>query len=241
MFSNNVVISDIIAGGLSVGITVSLLKLLEQTATRGVFEQKLNRKLVHISFGLVFMLCWPMFSSGRLGAVVASLIPGMNIINMLLLGFGIWKNDATVKSMTRNNDHRELLKGPLYYASALTLFTAIYWRTSPIAIAGLCNVCAGDGVADIFGRRFGRRKLPYNRDKTVAGSIAMACAGFFASVGYMIYFLWLGYIQGTFKLVVGFLVVSIASAVVESHPKSTELDDNLTVPLAVVFVGSLVF
>ncbi|XP_057800584.1 probable phytol kinase 2, chloroplastic isoform X2 [Salvia miltiorrhiza] len=139
MFSNNVVISDIIAGGLSVGITVSLLKLLEQTATRGVFEQKLNRKLVHISFGLVFMLCWPMFSSGRLGAVVASLIPGMNIINMLLLGFGIWKNDATVKSMTRNNDHRELLKGPLYYASALTLFTAIYWRTSPIAIAGLCN------------------------------------------------------------------------------------------------------
>lgn len=39
MFSNNVFISDVIAAGLSVGITVSLLKLLEQTATRGVFEQ----------------------------------------------------------------------------------------------------------------------------------------------------------------------------------------------------------
>lgn len=40
---------------------------------------------------------------------------------------------------------------------------------------------------------------------------------------------------------VGFLVVSVASALVESHPISSELDDNLTVPLAVVLVGSLVF
>lgn len=241
MLSDNIVINDIIAGALSTAITVLLLKLLEQTATRGVFEQKLNRKLVHISFGLVFMLCWPMFSSGRLGAVVASLIPAVNVVNMLLLGSGIWKDEATVKSMTRHGDHRELLKGPLYYSSALTLFTAIYWRTSPIAIAVFCDVCAGDGVADIVGRRYGSQKLPYNRSKSFAGSIAMACAGFLASIGYMLYFSWFGYIQASSGLVVGFLVVSVASALVESHPISSEIDDNLTVPLAVVLVGSLVF
>lgn len=50
-----------------------------------------------------------MFSSGRVGAIVASLIPGMNVINMLLLGSGIWKDDATVKSMTRNNNHRYVM------------------------------------------------------------------------------------------------------------------------------------
>ncbi|KAG6402891.1 hypothetical protein SASPL_135105 [Salvia splendens] len=241
MFSDNVVISNIIAGGLSAGITGSVLKLLEITATRGVFDQKLNRKLVHISFGLVFMLCWPLFSSGCAGAVVASLIPGMNVVNMLLLGSGIRKDDATVKSMTRTNDHRELLKGPLCYISVLTLVTAFYWRTSPIAIAVFCNVCAGDGMADIFGRRFGRKKLPYNRDKSVAGTVAMACAGFLASVGYMLYFSGLGYIEASFKLVTKFLVVSIASALVESHPKSTQLDDNFTVPLAVFLFGTLLF
>lgn len=45
-------------------------------------------------------------SSGHAGAVVASLIPSMNVVNMLLLGSGIRKDDATVKSMTRTNDHR---------------------------------------------------------------------------------------------------------------------------------------
>ncbi|KAH6766602.1 Phosphatidate cytidylyltransferase family protein [Perilla frutescens var. hirtella] len=241
MFSDNVVVSDIIAGGLSGGIALSLLKLWEQTAKRGVFDQKLNRKLVHITLGLAFMLCWPMFSSGRQGAILAAIIPGINIIKMLLLGLGIWKDDATVKSMSRFGDHRELLKGPLYYASTITLAGAIYWRNSPIAIAAVCNMCAGDGVADIFGRRFGSQKLPYNRNKSFAGSIAMVSAGFLASIGYMFYFSWFGYIEESSKLVVGFLAVSVVAALVESLPISTELDDNFTVPLAVVLVATLVF
>ncbi|KAL0450806.1 UNVERIFIED_CONTAM: putative phytol kinase, chloroplastic [Sesamum latifolium] len=186
MFSGNTVVSDVIATGLSGGIALSLLKFWEQTAKRGVFDQKLNRKLVHVTVGLVFMLCWPMFSSGRQGAILAALIPGINIFKMLLLGLGIWKDDATVKSMSRFGDYRELLKGPLYYASTITLASAIYWRTSPIAIAAVCNLCAGDGLADIVGRRFGSQKLPYNQNKSVVGSITMACAGFLASVGSII-------------------------------------------------------
>ncbi|KAL0377284.1 UNVERIFIED_CONTAM: putative phytol kinase, chloroplastic [Sesamum radiatum] len=240
MFSGNTVVSDVIATGLSGGIALSLLKFWEQTAERGLFDQKLNRKLVHVTVGLAFMLCWPMFSSGRQGAILAALIPGINIIKMLLLGLGIWKDDATVKSMSRSGDYRELLKGPLYYASTITLASAIYWRTSPIAIAAVCNLCAGDGMADIVGRRFGSQKLPYNKNKSVVGSITMACAGFLASVGYMFYFSSFGYIQESTNMVLGFLIVSIAAALVESHPLSTEFDDNLTVPLTALLVGSLV-
>lgn len=43
------------------------------------------------------------------------------------------------------------------------------------------------------------------------------------------------------KTVLGFLIVSAAAALVESHPLSSELDDNLTVPMTAVLVGSLVF
>lgn len=39
------------------------------------------------------------------------------------------------------------------------------------------------GVADIVGRRFGTQKLPYNRNKSIAGSVAMASAGFLSSIG----------------------------------------------------------
>ncbi|MCE3216733.1 hypothetical protein HAX54_007867 [Datura stramonium] len=240
MFSQIPVIGDLIASALSGGIALSMLRLWEETAKRGVFDQKTNRKLVHISIGLVFMLCWPMFSSGHQGAILAALIPGLNIIKMLLLGLGIWKDDATVKSMSRFGDHRELLKGPLYYALTITYACAVYWRYSPISIGLICNLCAGDGLADIVGRRFGKQKLPYNRNKSFAGSIAMATAGFVASIGFLHYFSLFGYIQVSSKVVLGFLFMSLAAALVESHPLSSELDDNLTVPLTSVLVGSLV-
>lgn len=57
----------------------------------------------------------------------------------------------------------------------------------------------------------------------------------------MLYFSSFGYMEESLKMVLGFLVVSIAAALVESHPISTELDDNLTVPLTAVLVGSLIF
>ncbi|KAG9146568.1 hypothetical protein Leryth_022830 [Lithospermum erythrorhizon] len=96
------------------------------------------------------------------------------------------------------------------------------------------------GVADIFGRRYGGRRHPYNTNKTVAGSISMAIAGFLASIGFMLYFSSFGYIIASWKMVWGFLVVTLASTLVESHPLSTDIDDNLTVPLASFLVGSLV-
>ncbi|XP_022970488.1 farnesol kinase, chloroplastic [Cucurbita maxima] len=240
LLPDNPVVSDICATAVSGGVALSLLRLWTETAKRGL-DQKLNRKLVHTSIGLAFMLCWPMFSSGHRGALLASLIPGVNIIRMLVLGLGILKDEATVKSMSRNGDCRELLKGPLYYVATITLVCIFYWRTSPISIALICNLCAGDGLADIVGRRFGSRKISYNKNKSLAGSVAMVSAGFLASVGYMYYFSSFGYVEGSNRMVLGFLVVSIASALVESLPISTEIDDNLTVPLTSLLVGSLVF
>jgi len=57
----------------------------------------------------------------------------------------------------------------------------------------------------------------------------------------MWYFSSFGYMEGGWSKVIGFLVVSVITAVVESHPISTDLDDNLTVPLTSILVGSMVF
>ncbi|KAI9109173.1 hypothetical protein K1719_019796 [Acacia pycnantha] len=241
MLHANPLVSDVYATGISVGVAFSFLRLWQETAKRGIFDQKLNRKLVHISIGLAFMLCWPLFSSRSQARLLAALVPGVNIFRMLLIGLGIQKDEATVKSMSRFGDYRELLKGPLYYASTITFACVMYWRTSPLAIALICNLCAGDGMADIVGRRFGSKKIPYNRNKSFAGSIAMASAGFLASIGYMYYFSSFGYIEQSWRMILGFLIVSVATTVVESLPISSELDDNLTVPLTSILVGSLIF
>lgn len=39
------------------------------------------------------------------------------------------------------------------------------------------------GMADIIGRRIRSPKLPHNKNKSVAGSVAMATFGFLVSIG----------------------------------------------------------
>jgi farnesol kinase len=56
----------------------------------------------------------------------------------------------------------------------------------------------------------------------------------------MHYFHTFGFIKESWYMAFSFLVISIAAALVESLPISTELDDNLTVPLIAFLVGSLI-
>lgn len=241
MWMESPLLRDAGAAVLTGGAAISVLRFWEEIGNRSLLDQKLRRKLVHISVGLVYFLMWPLFSADDVYApFLAALVIAFNIIKVTLIGLGVVKDDGVVNSMTRHADYRELLKGPLYYACAVTLTTVIFWRTSPISIAVICNLCAGDGVADIAGRRFGHAKLPYNRDKSYAGTIAMFLAGFIASVLYMCYFQLFGFVEENWTMVISFGVTSLAAAVVESLPISTRLDDNLTVPLASVLVGALV-
>jgi len=57
----------------------------------------------------------------------------------------------------------------------------------------------------------------------------------------MQYFSLFGLLSGSWRMVFGFFIVSLVSALVESLPISTELDDNLTVPLTSILVGILIF
>jgi hypothetical protein len=57
----------------------------------------------------------------------------------------------------------------------------------------------------------------------------------------MFYFSAFGYVQKSWEMILGFLIVSLASSFVESLPISTELDDNLTVTLTSLLLGNLVF
>ncbi|RVW66186.1 Farnesol kinase, chloroplastic [Vitis vinifera] len=252
MLPQNPVAGDICAAALTGAAALSLLRFWGEIAKRGFFDQTVGRKLVHISVGLVFMLFWPLFSSGRQGAVLAALIPGVNIIRMLLLGLGMWKDEATVKSMSRHGDHSDVsvsMNKPVWGTSQGTAILCLSYYSClcnllenfPIAIAAICNLCAGDGLADLVGRRFGIQKIPYNRNKSFSGSLAMAVAGFLASIGYMHYFASFGFIQESWEMVFGFLVVSLGSTLVESLPISSELDDNLTIPVTSLLLGTLVF
>ncbi|XP_011098893.1 probable phytol kinase 3, chloroplastic [Sesamum indicum] len=225
--------ADLFAAVFSFGVCQLVIAFFKLTYDLALIHIHLYRKLIHISAGLIVMLCWPMFSGDLWGRVCAALIPGLCVFKLLVPALITQKEHQLIKLLQRYRDSRDLVQATLAYVLSIAFTTVFYWRT-PLAIAVICSLCAGDGVADIAGRRFGGSKLPYNKSKTFAGSFGMALAAFLASLLYMYYFSWLEYIEieATPNMVLGFFLVSVASALVESFPFSPTLDDNLTVPLA---------
>lgn len=58
-------------------------------------------------------------------------------------------------------------------------FTLFFWRTTPAGIVGIAVLCVGDGLAEVVGRRYGKDKLPHNRNKVCSLRVcimASACA-----------------------------------------------------------------
>ncbi|OMP02458.1 Phosphatidate cytidylyltransferase [Corchorus olitorius] len=159
MLARNTVVSDLFAAVGSYGLQLAILSLWTIIGQLGI-DLRLIRKLVHISLGLVFMLCWPLFSSGNQGAITAATISSFNIIILLL----------RVGRMSKDEQGMSKVADP---------------RTSPIGVAAICNLCAGDGVAGIVGKKFGRQKLPYNKNKSIVGTVTMAISGFITSIGLM--------------------------------------------------------
>ena len=68
---------------------------------------------------------------------------------------------------------QELIREPLFYVILMTAVTGVFWRDSPVGMMVLSLMCGGDGLADIIGRRYGTAKLPFNKAKSWAGSLAM--------------------------------------------------------------------
>ncbi|KAL3699623.1 hypothetical protein R1sor_017645 [Riccia sorocarpa] len=218
------------------------VRLFDFFTSKRIVGQKLSRKLVHITSGLLYMLCWPFFSSSPAAPFIAGLVPLANGIRLLVYGTGILKDEGLVQSMSRSGDPKELLRGPLYYVLVLYTSTVVFWRQSPVGMIALAMMCGGDGIADIMGRKFGSKKLPYNPDKSWAGSVAMFSFGFLASFGFAQYFSAWGFYQlDNSSAAIRLAVISLAATVVESLPISAKLDDNFTVPATAFVLGMLLF
>jgi phytol kinase len=172
---------------------------------------------------------------------LAALVPLLITIQFLLVGTGILKDEGSVKAMSRSGDRREILRGPLMYGIVFVFLTLVFWRESPLGITALMILCAGDGLADVIGTRAVKTaRLPWSERKTWIGSLAMFLGGWITCLAILWVFYSTGFININIKhLIIGSGLVALVSTAVESLPYSDI--DNLTVPLAALCIGYLVF
>ncbi len=175
------------------------------------------RKVIHIS--------------GILIPVAASQIGKTQTMALMLLGFIVYivleilkpKINRDILSMVyRENELEGFPIEPLsYFISVLSLLIFSFFIDERICYAAITILVVGDGFAGVIGRRYGRHRFSFNKNKSWEGSIS----GFIAAslVGF--------YFAGPISIVGGFFGM-LAGAV--------NKQDNIVVPFAALVAMGLV-
>jgi len=232
--------NTIVATILTFIVALAFLRMLDFFAHRGWIESRLSRKLIHIGTGPIFVLCWLLFPDAPESRWLAALVPFAITLQFALVGLGIMKDEASVKAMSRSGDRREILRGPLFYGIMFVTLTVTFWKDSPIGMTALMIMCGGDGVADLVGRNVKSPKLPWNPDKTTAGSASVFLGGWLLSALILAIYMGVGIFS---KPLTTFLLPLTMTALVSMLVESLPLKDidNITVTVAAVLVGYLLF
>jgi uncharacterized protein (TIGR00297 family) len=181
-----------------------------------------RRKLVHFGVGWLALLL------RDLSAPQAMVLAGTAVaFNRLVL-------PRVAPSLFRPDELRTPWKsGILLYPLAVLALVVLFHDRLEVAAAAWAILAAGDGAAGVVGARWGRRPIPWNRRKTIEGSIAFALA---AGVFAWVVLVWMGQSPAAAALLAA--PTCLFAAGVESLP--WRLDDNLTVPiLSALFLRGL--
>ncbi len=232
--------NNIIALIVTFLVALVWLRLCDFAAHRGWISSYVSRKIIHIGTGPIFVLCWLLFKNTSSAPYLAALVPGAITLQFILVGLGVIKDEAAVQAMSRTGDRREILKGPLYYGIVFVLVTILYWLNNPVGIVALMMVCGGDGLAALVGKQYGKLKLPWNKKKSWVGSLGVFVGGWILSAFVLAIFVAAGVFPSPFgSYLTGITLVSLACTLVESLP--FEDIDNITITLAALIIGPLIF
>ena len=221
-------------------IALGWLRFMDFVAHRGWVSNRLSRKVIHVGTGPFFVLCWLIFPDVPAARYLAALVPLLFTIQFALIGLGVIKDQATVEAICRTGDRREMLLGPLFYGIAFVVLTIIYWTDSPIGIIALMLICGGDGMADIIGSKVKSAPIPWAKQKSVAGSIAMFTGGWILSFLILAAFISAGVFDYPISAILQPLTILVViGTIIESLPFPDI--DNLTIPAATMLAGYFLF
>jgi len=221
-------------------LCVLWLRIMDFAAHRGLVESRLSRKVIHITTGPIFVLCWLLFRDTPDARWWAAAVPLVITLPFALVGLGLVKDEASVQALSRTGNRREILRGPLFYGIAFVALTLVFWKDSPVGMTALMLLCGGDGIADIVGRRVASPKLPWSGDKSWIGSLSVLLGGFLLAAFILWAYVLAGVFPGPFsRFLLPLALLSLTAAAVESLPFHDV--DNLTVPLAVALAGLVLF
>jgi len=226
----------------------AVVQSITWATTQEYLQPRDARKLIHTLSAPLYMLLWPLFSQAAGAKFFAATVPLINAARLYLSSKATDADDDAELSaaVSRSGDRAEAAGGPLIYVNIMSLAILWEWRSSAVAIVALSTMAAGDGLADLIGRRLGKNN-PWptsltgsSNRKSVAGSAALVVASVITSTGLLQWLQYWGCLEMPLPLLPILLVkLTVVAAVAAFFELIPVADDNYTVPLTAAVLTQL--
>jgi len=242
-YTNTLLLQDISVTILTAILGYAVVKAITVLVEYRHLDPRDARKLIHTLSAPLFILLWPLFSAADLPArLFCACVPSINAVRLYLASMATTAGEEQelARALSRSGQAQEALGGPFIYVCMLAGFILAFWRTSPVGIVALSTMAAGDGLADLVGRRWGKGNAwPGLSGKSVAGTAAFWIASTLTTTGLL---LWMSYWKclllplTTVELVARLVIIGLITALVELIPGT---DDNFTVPISAALLAMI--
>lgn len=238
VYTDSMIGRDVGSAVLTGTLGYIFVKLNTWLAANGYLEPRDSRKIVHTLSAPLFIVFWPLFSAAQGARFFAASVSFVNAIRLFIAGSGGDKSLAF--ALSRSGDQKEALGGPFLYVIILCFSIVLFWKDGPIGIVALSAMAAGDGLADLVGRRYGKNnKWSFNPDKSIAGSLAFwvgatACALVLLKVLVID-------LQPNVPFSAELVLTGIMATTAMLEVAPVKIDDNYLVPLSAAVLTAFAF
>ncbi|MCK4478569.1 HAD-IB family phosphatase [Candidatus Bathyarchaeota archaeon] len=199
------------------GNLLEIVPILEGTQKRPRFVLSRNeviREVIHASGFFVAL------AAMRFGVYIVAFLLFLTTLTYMAaeLARVERKSIPLISSITLNaaapSERYEFVLAPIFLALGIILSLILF--PTPINYASIAIVSLGDSTASIFGKIFGKTSIPFNKGKSLEGSVAGFAFAFFGAAFF------LHPLQAFIGAIVGTVV----------EPLPLPINDNLSTPLA---------
>ncbi|MFX1466412.1 MAG: hypothetical protein ACFFA5_08065 [Promethearchaeota archaeon] len=184
------------------------------------FVREIKRQLVHMS-GFFAVFLWtisPFFSFTILFSLSVAYIFSESL---RMDGLFIFPVERIVRYLGRKEELHLFVVNPLYLV--IGILTPLLVFAPPISYVAVTVLVFGDSISTIVGLKLGRHHIPYNRNKSLEGSISGFIVASIMSSLFISPFL--------------AIIAALSGMIIESLP--IPVNDNISIPLSIGIILSV--
>jgi len=181
-------------------------------------EKEYIRQLIHASGIFIVFLSW--FLNPTILILICIIIV---IFVELLFRIDRYRNIFAISTFLDRCKRKKDEKGFVYFFLGIILTIYFFQFNIAVVNAAIIILLFGDSASTIIGKKYGKRHLPFNKQKTIIGTLAFFIVAFIGA--------------STQLPVLPALIGAVSGAITEAY---SPIDDNIPIPLISAFAMSII-